>query len=424
MSSPRSAFIHLLAGLAIWVVVAIAPTQALARNCKSELPANLAEPTDWLAVGGEFRSLYLGAHVGDGFPLSGAEGLAPWDNRILLGVRPLIEIYPSDTLAVVVEADWRLRFPSWAERPVPHNDLRLTQALVEWEPGKFKITGGIQTLNYGTGALLDQRFLAVEAKLSFKPVSFTLFGGMTNRYLMKNALNCGFSEYISHTQAWKVTSTYMHENIALGANFAIKSLKPFKLKGMYLLSRPSSGELYSHSIAVTVGGPIVKRFLSFTVEPMLLINVDGFALPAALFQLRSNFAKGLDIRLGAAGSFRQASGVRFSAVYENMSWGTLQRFNLHQGMIGMARASYLIKDHVRPFAKYTVRFRQSNRGYDGLMGDELEFGVEGKISALYKLSGSYVAANLAGSNRPSHMAFVELRIVLGPQFEKKVEAEE
>ena len=68
-----------------------------------------------------------------------------------------------------------------------------------------------------------------------------------------------------------------------------------------------------------------------------------------------------------------------------------------------------------PFVTYVVRFQEPSLA-SANTGDELDAGIEVNLEDLYKLQVAYVAANLAGPHRASHMCFVELRVVLGSQL--------
>jgi hypothetical protein len=391
--------------LAVVLLAASAPGRADARDCASCLESHLWEPLDHLALGAELRAFYVGGFVGGGLPKS--DPLNPWNNDPAGALRISIGFHPKPALSVIAEG----------EVSSAGSYARPTEGYIEYAPERWAVRGGLQTITFGSGALLDQRFVALDLKLKTRFLDAEVFGGVTNRLLEKSAQNCLFVGYTAHTQSWRYLPTEL-DNAATGAVLSTAALDPFDLRALYLLSWPSLPELRSHSAALSFSGPIVGDKLTFTLEPMLLVDAQRDVLPALLVELRSRPIRGLHLRAGAAMSFRRGDGLALSPVYENLSWAPLQRFNLHQGRLVAAEASYRVHRFVRPFVGYSFRFWNGSPSSPDT-GDELRGGVELRISELYRLSLSYNAVNLAGPNRTSHLGMAELRVVLGPQLNRK-----
>jgi hypothetical protein len=404
-------------------LVALAPGRAGARDCPSCLQTRMWEPLDYLAVGAELRGFYVGGHVGGGLPNS--DPAKPWNHDPAGALRLSVGLHPLAALSIIVEG----------EVSSAGNYGRPTEGYIEYAPERWAVRGGLQTLTFGSGALLDQHFLALDLKLKTRLLDAEVFGGVTNRFLEKSATNCMFIGYTAHTQLWRALPEGLDSAVA-GAVLSTSALDPFDLRAMYLFSWPGASlaqdertagplsstvrDLRSHGAALSFSGPIVGEYLTFTLEPMLLVNADRELLPAMLVELRSRPMRGMHLRLGSAVSFRQGDGLGFSPVYENLSYAPLQRFNLHQGRLLAAEASYRINRFVQPFAGYAFRFQEPSAASPDT-GDELRAGVELRISELYRLGLSYVAVNLAGPHRTSHLGMAELRVVLGPQLNRKGE---
>lgn len=403
--SLTSILIHLLlAVLLVLFLLGLAPRLARARDCSSKLQNNLWEPRDFIALGAELRVFYLGARVGGGLPKSESSA-GTWQHDPAGGLRLAVNLFPVSGLSVLGELDLS----------TSGSHVRPTQALVEYDAGSWAVTGGLQTLSFGSGALLDQRFIALDARLQTSAIGIEAFGGITHRLLMKSATNCIYVGYTAHTQGWRTLEHPLHENLAAGAVLSLHAVSPMSLQALYLLSWPGIEQLRSHAVALSLSGPILGQRLAFSLEPLMLVDHDQRALPGVVVQLRSRPVRGLNLKVGAAISFRRGEELDLSPVYENLSWAPLQRFTLHQGRVLMGRVSYRVHRFVKPFAGYAFRFQEASLGSENT-GDELDAGVELRISNLYRLRASYIATNLAGPHAPSHAGFLELRLLMGAQL--------
>jgi hypothetical protein len=403
--------------------------QAWARDCPSHVGTHLFQLGDYVELGADFRAFYFGIDVGDEMPTTSLSGEQPFEHNMFLGLRPLMYIYPLDELTIGLEHEMRYRLPGWQGNLIPGFDHRPTLVLIEFEKDGFLAGAGLQPFSFGTGAVLDQRFMGLAAGYNHRVFSLRVFGGMTARWLMRNAANSMWMSYMSYTNGWKFTSEDPTENYAVGLNFSLKIVRPFRLQALYLYSHPSSLEYESHTLAIHFAGPIVSPYLSFALEPLLMIRTGkdvvpggGYAsgkgrteaLPGLVATVRAQFGDSAwtpTMRVGGASAFRDAENLRFASVFENLSWGLVRRFNLFQGQLFFVRSTWEPVEYVEVFADYFLAFP------DGDVTDELDAGVELRINDLYRLKLAYVGMNLAGETsrgvRPSHALYVEARIVIG-----------
>jgi hypothetical protein len=422
------------------------PTAALGRDCPTTCAGHMWSIGDTLELGAELRAFYFGISVGgtngarrpgdlptarpdtdfrDGQPAERA-----FENNVLLALRPVLFWYPTDGLTIAVENELRFRWPGWEENVFPGTDFaiagldaRTTSLFLEYEASGVTVTAGLQPFAFGTSAVLDQRFIGLSVAYEHRVFTLAAFGGVTMRHLMRNAGHSMWMTYTSATNGWKFLSNDPSENWAAGLTFSLRNVRPFRLQLLYLFSSPSVTSLQSHVVALHFAGPIVRRFLSFALEPLLFVapngpDGDADVLPGVVAELRARLGDhdlAPDLEIGGASSFLHDHGAerRFVSAYENLSWGLIQRFNLEQGHLLFARARWHPSEHVGLFADYTMAFPD---GGDSLT-DELDVGAWLQVNDLYRLRLAYVGINLASSLEPSHGVYAELRVVIGPQPE-------
>lgn len=408
---------------------------AEARDCPNTCSGYLFAVGDTLELGGELRAFYLGISVGGvergvrrrgDMPTARLDGHRVFENNVFIGLRPLIYWYPVDSLTIAFEHEMRFRWPGWEENVVPGTDFavagldhRPTTLFIEWESSGVTATGGLQPFSFGSSAVLDQRFMGARVEYSHRVFNIAAFGGMTMRNLMRNAGHSMWMSYISATNGWKFTSNDPTENWAVGLTFSLKVVRPFRLQLLYLYSNPTAEHLESHALALHFAGSIVPRYLSFMLEPLFLARptgLDGDAdyLPGVMAQLRARLgdhelSPGLTV--GGASSFLHDDDQerRFTSIFENLSWGTLQRFNLEQGHLFFTRIEWEPLEQLHLYTAYTLAFPD---GTSSLI-DELDAGAWVQVNDLYRLNLSYIGINLASLLEPSHAIYAELRIVIG-----------
>ncbi len=410
----RSAPLVLLGALVL--VSLTTPRASWARDCPSLLPGHLFQIGDTLEIGAEFRAFYWGISVGEGLPTSPGPGGEeyPWENNVFLGLRTMLYWYPTDGLTIGLEDEIRYRWPGWDASAVPGLDHRPVQIFIEYETHGFQFTGGLQPFYFGTAAVLDQRFVGLAAQYEHQIFSIRAFGGMTMRHFMRNAANSMWMSYMSDTNGWKFTSQSLTENFAVGMIFSLRRIvRPYRLQLLYLYSHASYEHLRSHALSIHFAGPIWRPYISFVLEPLVLIDHESTVLPGLVAEVRARFGRESNrptLAVGVASSFLHLADEdetqRFSAVYENLSLGMIRRFNLHQGHIIYARAKWSIIDHVGLFASYYVAL-------DDEVSDELDAGVWLQVNDLYRMNLAYVGLNYAGDHDTSHGLYVEARIIIG-----------
>lgn len=401
------------------LVALFAPNRAEARDCPTTCSGYLWQIGDTLELGAEFRLFYFGAGVGEDMPTSRRDGERHFEHNIFMAMRPLLYWYPVDGLTIAIEHEARFRWPGWQENAVPGTDFaiagfdhRPTVLFLEYETHGFAMTWGLQPFAFGSGAVLDQRFMGLALEYDHENFNVSAFGGLTMRNFMRNAAHSMWMSYTSATNGWKFTSNNPAENWGVGMTFSIKNVRPFRLRFLYLYSNPSYDHLESHAYSLHFSGPLWRPYLSFVLEPVFLMHPEEQLLPGVVAEIRARFgrtATSPQLLVGGASSFLNDEDRHMSSVFENLSYGLIRRFNLFQGHIVRTRFSWQVIDYVRVYADYVVAFP-----HDGLT-DELDVGLWMQLNDLYRLNLAYVGINLAGEAQASHAIYAEARIVIGPQ---------
>jgi hypothetical protein len=396
--------------LAAAASVTLAPAPAAARDCPSLLQGHLFELGDTVELGFEIRAFYLGLSAGEGLPTSRPDGGRRWTDHVLTGLRTLVYWYPADGLTLGLEDEIRYRWPGWFDRAAPGLDHRPVQLFLAWESRGAEVVVGLQPFAFGTGAALDQRFVGASFGVRSRVIAFASFGGATMRHFMRNAANSMWMSTTSDTNGWKLLSQDLGENWVAGVTASLRFLRPYRLEALYLFSRTGYEHLRSHVVAVHAAGPIVRGALSFVVEPLLMIDERGLALPALVAELRAVLGAGErapTLLVAGATALRHDDDRRFDSPFENLSWGAIRRFNLFQGHLARLRFAWPLHERFRAYVDWVVAV--PGRAIE----DELDAGVEVRVSDLYRLTLAYVGANLVDSALPSHAVYVEARVIVG-----------
>jgi hypothetical protein len=276
----------------------------------------------------------------------------------------------------------------------------------------------LQNISFGTAAILDQRFIGLLAGYKKAKYGIELFGGVTHRYMMKNAVNCLWMSYLSHTNGWKTADDSM-KNAAAGIILSFRPIPHYRLQLLYLISMPNVDELRSHAWSLYFAGPIIRRYFSFRLETIAFLDAKYHFMPAVILRLNGRLGKcslAPAASIGLAASFRGSEQHRINSIYENLSWGLIQRFNLFQGNIAFAQISWQAlnlrkaKLQATLFAHY---YAQSLAFTTDNFSDELNVGLQIRFRKLYDLKLAYVGVNLAPSVKSTHFAYAELRIIFG-----------
>jgi len=400
------------------LLLLLSATLAQARTCNSGLPSHLYDVNDNLSLGAEFRAFYMGASLGENMPQS--EDDRVFKNNYALAARAMLDWYIVENLTFLFEGEWRFKFPGWEEKFARHNDFRLNQLLLEYDPEFMRLIAGVQSVSFGSTALLDQVMLGVTLGFRFESLTFNVFGGVANRNAMRNASNSMFMAYTSYTNGWKLVSENTWENYLAGLDLTAFLSDSIRLNFLYLLSWPELEPLRSHSFAINFDGSFFENRLSTIVEAIAILNSDNKLMPALVVDIRGKLFENFWLRAGTALAFNYTEEELPSPVFENLSWGLIQRFNLHQGKIARLGVNWQANQYVNPFADYYMAFlsKQENdgSGFDFDTSDELDVGVEFNYQKYYKIKVSYAGMNLFNAPTSSHMVYLALRIILGGQF--------
>jgi hypothetical protein len=419
--------------------VAAPERAAWARDCPSTCSGYLFAIGDSLEMCADLRLFYLGIDVGQDLPTSRLDGARDWQNNVFIGLRPLVFWYPADGLTIAIEHEARYRWPGWEENVVPGTDWgvegldeRPTLFFIEYETHGVTMTGGLQPFSFGSSAVLDQRFMGLQVGYEHDVFNIAAFGGLTMRNLMRNATHSMWMSYQSDTNGWKFVSNDPSENWAVGMSFSLKNLRPFRLQLLYLYSSPSYEHLESHGISLHFSGPIMRPYMSFSLEPVVMLMSQGQisgdldAMPGLVAEVRARFGEGVsapELLLGVATSFLDDEEHHFASVFENLSWGMIRRFNLRQGDLIRTRFQWQIVEYVRVYADYILAIEHDVSDGSVFFEDELDAGLWVQWNDLYRLNLAYVGLNLAreptieGRAEASHGIYAEVRIVIGEQPE-------
>jgi hypothetical protein len=367
------------------------------------------EITDTFTFGAELRTFYVGLKVGEGLPYSGDKDQ---DHLFMAGLRLALNWYPLEELSVHVQGEGRYKYPGWDSEPIPGFRVRPWVGYVSWTPEPVDLRAGLMVKDFGTGALLDQRVLGLDTAWHVGPVDIGVFGGVTTEEFQRSGTNCLWIHHTSMTAGWRTLSHGLN-NVMAGTTVTLTTLQRGHLSFLYLLAWPEWEHLRSHSLAMSLTAPLIRRILNVNVEPMVLVNHDQQVFPAllAVFRFRLDlWGKESILRLGMASSLLHEEDRRMTPVFESLSWGFLKRYSLYEGHLGMIRFHWPVTRQVQPFVHYhlaTSDFTGSGTT------DELDAGVEVHVGDWLRMVCSYAGLHLAGRDQASHGLYFEARIVAG-----------
>lgn len=391
---------------------------AVARECPSKLNAHNFDITDNLSLGAEIRMFYLGMDVGENLPISGVE---KFDNNYFGGLRLSMTYYPLSELSVIVEGELRYKNPGWTE----NNGFsgRPWQGYVGYDSEHLYANAGLQIFQFGTAALLDERFIGIEGGYKDKDFEISLLWGVTHNWLLRSTSNCLWIKYTSQTEGWKTISSDFR-NYILGLKGGLKVFRPHQIQIIYLYSHPTFEELQSNAFSLYAKGPVIRKRLSYVIEPVFIVPAKiynrGSEIKSNVFGIVSELRLHLPVferepllTLGTATVLNDVEEKAINPVYENLSWGFLKRYSLRQGHIGEIKFSWEILPFLKPFANY---YLQSTDYTAQKSSDELDAGLMFEfMKGLISLNTSFVALNMSGPYSPSYGAYIELRTIIGKE---------
>lgn len=386
---------------------------AYSRECPSKLNAHNFDITDTLSLGAEIRLFYLGVDVGENLPVSGVES---FDNNYFGGLRLSLTYFPITELSVVLEGEIRYKNPGWVTNEGFSG--RPWQGYVSYDSGALFINGGLQIFQFGTAALLDERFIGLEGGYKHKDFELSILWGVTHNWLLRSTSNCLWVRYTSQTEGWKTISSDFR-NYIFGLKYGLKILKPHQFQILFLYAHPSFEELQSNGISLYAKGPIIKKRLSYVLEPLLLFNHfdSGYAtIPALVSEIRYHIPILENeplLVMGFATVLIDTEEKRINPVFENLSWGYLKRYSIRQGHIGEIKLQWDVTKNIKPYINYYI---QSTDFSSKEASDEMDTGIIFEfMKGLITLNTSFVALNMAGPYLPSYGAYVELRTIIGKE---------
>ncbi|MBN2797645.1 MAG: hypothetical protein JXX28_00710 [Deltaproteobacteria bacterium] len=382
-----------------------APAQA--RDCPSHVGNHTVAVTDTLAVGAEARLIGVGVAPSEGLLEAQRE---PWDHEAMAGLRGLVEWYPSDLFGAVLEGEVRYRTGGWQENTIPGLDpFRANQAFLELYTGALETRVGLQHVSFGSTALLDSRMMGARLELGTRPIAFSLFGGAVLREMLRSGDGCLWYHYQADRIAWKSLSNEMGDNVLVGGTFQGKR-RGVRLRGLYLLSLSRNEDVAGQGASLSIAAPLAGSALGLTVEPLAWKNGEEPWTPGAMAVLRWRVWDAKDavqLRVGTALALPSADATAPRPVYENLSWGALRRYSLHDERLGMMDAVWPVHGWVEPQLAW---YLQSD---GAALSDELDLGALWTVGGKHTVKTSAVLLDLAGEAPASPGVHLEFRGVIG-----------
>lgn len=235
-------------GTFLFVLMAVSfssSNRVLARECPSKLNAHNFDISNTLSMGAEIRLFYLGMDVGENLPIS---GITTFDNNYFGGLRISMTYFPVSDLSIILDGELRYKNPGWVANE--GFSPRPRQGYVAYDAEHFYTKGGLQILQFGTGAVLDERFIGgFEGGYNNRYFEFSLMLGLAHNLLLRSTSNCLWVRYTSQTEGWKTISSDL-KNYVLGIRGGLKILRPHQLQILYLYSHPSFENLRSNAISL------------------------------------------------------------------------------------------------------------------------------------------------------------------------------
>jgi len=385
---------------------------AEAKDCPSKLPSHTKEITDTLEMGVELRTIGVALAPGEGTAIPEAiDPDASVDVSLMAGLRFLTYYYPTDFLTFTFEPEMRGKMPGWDEENIQGFwPMRLNQAMVELETGDVESALGIQTIAWGTNALLDIRGMGAKSGYSNSHVAVEGFAAMTQKPMLRNGPSCLWERYTLGRYEWKDISSTMSDNRIVGGTISYKDLKPWKLKALYFYSDTTADDTDGHFFSANITGPLIKKRLSLMVEPVLTLNSDGDIKAGSIGMFRMSLFDGKHAPRGRIGFATNFTEDPVASIWENLSWGYLRRYSLHDENLATMRIQIPFHDNVRAQLNYNAA---SSSFADGVDSDELNAGFLFDWSSLITVNLSAVALDVVGDPEPSLGGYLEMRLIGG-----------
>jgi hypothetical protein len=337
------------------------------------------------------------------------------EHHFLTGLRLSMEWLMADEWTFVFEGDLRYRDPGWKDELIaelPGFRPQLCQVTLEYNAGSFQFVAGQQMLTFGSSALLDQWGVSAVGQMKTRTINWSVFGGTTNPNTLAMQQACLWGKITEHRHTWKgLSDSDFGESRVFGSTISLKTLRPYRVKMLYLFSDPERKADRSHALALHASGPLIKG-ATWKAEPMALYNDDGDVLAGLVAEvgLRGDAGSGrIGATVGYAGPVLRPKDVFFSAVYENLAWGKRQRYSLHDGHLGLFKLDGKVREVLQPFVHYFIQADPADAEED--RSDELDAGLKFRYGESYMFEASYVGLNVFCGDAPDHGVYAGMRIL-------------
>ncbi|MBU1238834.1 hypothetical protein KKF84_00325 [Myxococcota bacterium] len=428
-------------GWSVLFFVLLTAAPAFAKNCPSQLPANLRQVGE--------KELYWGIEFRTGQYFVREKDISvdpPQTNNVFNGfgaVRSIVTYTPDDSMSwlnLYFEGEvkqrrdvancnaWAISYKNGMET-VPQ--LRgLSLSMDKWD---MNVKLGRQNLVFGTQSILDNFFDAVKVskKLS-KKVTFELFGGVMATELTRETLGCGYEQYYEKRKSWKrLCSAGYGDYLMAGAVLNIKHFRPHKISLMNLFqySRLDGQPADTTTLPAAYPENLTTNFLSlYAMGPLLgsestsyeaelsgayKIHDQSF-IPALSLGIRHRIKIGgahLVLHPMYSGAITTSdSDLHFASLFEGYDVGSRQRYGMYDGQV----FSMMLRLRYRSIRFDTGYHYHTDRDPRDSIDDELEAGLTWFIwgKTKYQFRAIYSLINLAAGSLPlSHGARVVLRLI-------------
>ncbi len=426
----------------VMLFIAVLPGgPAIAKNCPSQLPANLRQVGEKeLYWGIEFRTASYFVREKD-ISIDPAQ-----TNNVFNGfgaLRSIVTYTPDDSLSwlnLYFEGEVKQRKDvancnAWAVSTGKDMEMipQLRGLSISMDKWDMNVKVGRQNLVFGTQAVLDNFFDAVKVSRKFgRKVSVELFGGVMATELTRETLGCGYEQYYEKRKSWKrLCSADYGDYLMAGAVVNLKHFRPHKIGIMNLFqysrldgevaddtTLPASypENLTTNFVSVYAMGPLFgSESTSYEAELLGAYKIhDKAFIPALSLGLRHRIKIGsahLVLHPMYSGALRTGDeDLHFASLFEGYDVGSRQRYGLYDGQI----FSMMLRLRMGSVRIDTGYHYHTERNSLDSIDDELEAGVTWFIwgKTKYQLRALYSLINVAAGELPmSHGARVVLRLI-------------
>jgi hypothetical protein len=290
---------------------------------------------------------------------------------------------------------------AWAEIPV--EDRLLLKA-------------GRRNLAFGNALALDNWFDSVELEMDLGKLDLSLFGGVLAKDVARGTSSCQHEIVYENLLCWtKICQADYGEHQILGASISLNLLKDHK-QNVLLMRQEAPGDDRDADIAsVYMNGRLVstlKYFVEGAYERYRTSTggVNTYGLSGILRGYVRNDKVGM-LQFGLGYLYgSESDGLPFAPIYGSLWLGERQRYWVKNGNIGYLQTKFspMNSKHLNLSASY---FHQLSKEDSLSESDELDLGIDLKLTDSKKIGLVYSLTNLADSSERKSQIKLETRLV-------------